>query len=66
MWYLATGPMVTTKQPLRRQTCYATNYFDTRGVDALQAFWEEHYLNDPELNEKIKRVLYSCLWTPLS
>ena len=36
------------------ETCYATNYFDTRGVDALQSFWEEHYLNDPELNEKIK------------
>ena len=36
------------------ETCYATNYFDTRGVDALRSFWEEHYLNDEELNEKIK------------
>lgn len=32
---------------------YATNYFDARGVDALKAFWEEHYLSDPELNQKI-------------
>ena len=30
------------------ETSYATNYFDTRGIDALKAFWEEHYLNDPE------------------
>lgn len=36
------------------ETCYATNYFDKRGVDALRTFWEEHYLDDPELNEKIK------------
>lgn len=36
------------------ETCYATNYFDERGVEALRAFWEEHYLDDPELNEKIK------------
>lgn len=36
------------------ETAYATNYFDKRGVEALKTFWEEHYLNDPELNEKIK------------
>lgn len=36
------------------ETCYATNYFDQRGVQALRTFWEEHYLDDPELNEKIK------------
>lgn len=36
------------------ETCYATNYFDERGVEALRAFWEEYYLDDPELNEKIK------------
>ncbi|MDY3989529.1 MAG: hypothetical protein SOY88_09615 [Massilioclostridium sp.] len=35
------------------ETSYATNYFDIRGVEALKAFWEEHYLNDPELNQKI-------------
>ena len=35
------------------ETCYATNYFDIRGVEALRAFWEEHYLDDPALNEKI-------------
>lgn len=32
---------------------YATNYFDIRGVEALQGFWEEHYLDDLELNQKI-------------
>ncbi len=36
------------------EVCYTTNYFDERGVDALRRFWEDHYLNDPELNEKIK------------
>ena len=36
------------------EICYTTNYFDERGVDALRRFWEDHYLNDPELNEKIK------------
>ncbi|SDE07821.1 Ig-like domain-containing protein [Nocardioides lianchengensis] len=34
---------------------YTTNYFDTRGVDALKAFWEEHYLADPALREKIAK-----------
>jgi hypothetical protein len=32
---------------------YATNYFDERGVEALRAFWEEHYLADPALRAKI-------------
>lgn len=36
------------------EKCYATNYFDKRGVEALKEFWETHYLDDPELNEKIK------------
>ena len=36
------------------ETCYATNYFDKRGTETLKKFWEEHYLDDPELNEKIK------------
>jgi hypothetical protein len=36
------------------QPSYATNYFDERGVQALKAFWEDNYLNDPVLNEKIK------------
>ena len=31
------------------ETCYATNYFDTRGVDVLRSFWEEHYLNSPRI-----------------
>ena len=35
------------------EACYATNYFDKRGVEALKRFWTEHYLDDPELNEKI-------------
>ena len=35
------------------ETSYATNYFDLRGVAALRKFWEKHYLNDPELNQKI-------------
>ena len=35
------------------EPCYTTNYFDVRGVAALKAFWEKHYLADPELNEKI-------------
>ena len=34
---------------------YATNYFDARGVEALKAFWEEHYLADPALVEKITK-----------
>ena len=33
---------------------YATNYFDERGVEALKAFWEDHYLSDPALVEKFK------------
>lgn len=37
------------------QPSYATNYFDTRGVAALKAFWEEHYLADPALKEKIAK-----------
>lgn len=36
------------------EPCYTTNYFDQRGVEALKKFWEEHYLSDPELVEKIK------------
>ena len=36
------------------EPCYTTNYFDERGVQALRSFWEEHYLSDPELVEKIK------------
>ena len=36
------------------EPCYTTNYFDERGVQALKEFWEEHYLSDPELLEKIK------------
>ena len=35
------------------EPCYTTNYFDVRGVAALQRFWEKHYLSDPELNAKI-------------
>lgn len=36
------------------ENCYTINYFDQAGVEALKEFWSEHYLNDPELNEKIK------------
>ncbi len=35
------------------QPAYATNYFDKRGVEALRAYWEEHYLKDPALRAKI-------------
>ena len=35
------------------EACYATNYFDARGVEALQRFWNDYILDDPELNEKI-------------
>ncbi|MCF6378273.1 hypothetical protein L2K70_11725 [Nocardioides KLBMP 9356] len=35
------------------QPAYATNYFDTRGVQALRAYWEQHYLADPALRAKI-------------
>ncbi|MCL2164739.1 MAG: hypothetical protein FWH55_10210 [Oscillospiraceae bacterium] len=34
-------------------TCYAINYFDLRGFNALKDFWEAHYLDDPDLNAKI-------------
>ncbi|MEI5673239.1 MULTISPECIES: Ig-like domain-containing protein [unclassified Nocardioides] len=37
------------------QPAYATNYFDKRGVEALRAYWEEHYLADPALREKIAK-----------
>ena len=37
------------------EPCYTTNYFDERGVQALRRFWEQHYLSDPELVEKIKQ-----------
>ena len=36
------------------QPSYATNYFDERGVAALKGFWEEHYLKDAALVDKIK------------
>ncbi|MDO4274592.1 MAG: glycosyl hydrolase [Eubacteriales bacterium] len=36
------------------EECYTINYFDEAGVEALKTFWSEHYLDDPELNEKIK------------
>lgn len=36
------------------EPCYTTNYFSKDGVEALKKFWTEHYLSDPELNEKIK------------
>ncbi|CAM3838121.1 glycosyl hydrolase [Nocardioides zeicaulis] len=32
---------------------YTTNYFDERGVEALKAFWQTHYLADPALRAKI-------------
>lgn len=35
------------------QPAYATNYFDTRGVQALRTYWEQHYLADPALRAKI-------------
>jgi hypothetical protein len=35
------------------EPAYTTNYFDERGVEALRAFWEEHYLADPALRSKI-------------
>jgi len=35
------------------QPAYATNYFDTRGVQALRSYWEQHYLADPALRAKI-------------
>ncbi|WP_204036461.1 glycosyl hydrolase [Micromonospora qiuiae] len=35
------------------QPSYATNYFDVRGVAALREFWEQHYLSDPVLRQKI-------------
>ncbi|MBR1812324.1 MAG: hypothetical protein IJ773_00720 [Lachnospiraceae bacterium] len=50
--YWTHGNYVTASPAM--ETCYATNYFDKRGVDALRTFWEANYLNDPELNEKIK------------
>ena len=36
------------------ESCYAINYFDERGVEALKAFWDQYYLDDPVLNEKIR------------
>lgn len=36
------------------EPCYAINYFDKRGVEAMKKFWDENVLDDPELNEKIK------------
>lgn len=49
MWtqgtYQASSPAV--------EPSYATNYFDARGVAALRAYWEKHYLATPELREKI-------------
>ncbi len=37
------------------QPAYCINYFDEAGVNALRAYWEEHILNNAELNEKIKQ-----------
>ena len=33
--------------------CYAINYYDERGIDALKTFWTANYLDDPDLNAKI-------------
>ena len=49
--YWTHGNYVTASPAM--ETCYATNYFDKRGVEALRDFWEANYLNDPALNEKI-------------
>ncbi len=35
------------------EPAYCINYFDTAGVEALRAYWEEHILDDPALNAKI-------------
>ncbi|MCL2164546.1 MAG: hypothetical protein FWH55_09185 [Oscillospiraceae bacterium] len=35
------------------ETCYATNYFDVRGVATLREFWGANYLSNPVLNQKI-------------
>src|SRR5690625_1591065 len=35
------------------QDSYTTNYFDERGVAALREFWEDHYLADAGLRDKI-------------
>ncbi|NMO56831.1 hypothetical protein HH310_37375 [Actinoplanes sp. TBRC 11911] len=43
--YQTSSPAVTPS--------YATNYFDARGVAALRAFWETHYLSDATLRRKI-------------
>lgn len=32
---------------------YCINYFDQSGEKALEKYWTEHILNDPELNKKI-------------
>ncbi len=37
------------------QPAYCINYFDRAGVDALRAYWEAHILDDPALNEKIRK-----------
>lgn len=36
------------------EPAYCINYFDERGLEALKKYWQEHVLNDPVLNEKIK------------
>ena len=35
------------------QTSYATNYFDSVASHALKAYWEQHYLADPAMRQKI-------------
>ena len=44
--YQTSSPAITTS--------YATNYFDSRGVDALKAFWQANYLSDPALVNKFE------------
>lgn len=36
------------------EPCYTINYFDEAGIEALKSFWMDNYLDDEELNEKIK------------
>ena len=52
VYYWQVGTAQSSEPAVEKSYCI--NYFDSRGFEALKAYWEEHVLCDPELNAKIR------------
>lgn len=53
MYYYSQGTANAASPAVKKS--YTINYFDRRGVEALKVYLENNVLNDPALNEKIKK-----------